>query len=233
MADETPSTLDQLYNALTPKHRQWADTYLTNGLNAEAAARACDYKNPTEGGRIKRRPEVAAYLAAALAEVGLDRDGIRARLEYYAGGSIASFVSVAPTERSYWVPAREHPEVRETAKRRGALPEDMDERDLSSLFGPEGVAQTENGQLIVRVSVVASELVIDWRKAADLQALGHVKKLKQGKDGSVDFELHDPMRALELLGKTQRMFTDKVEVGGEGGGPVQVHITRRIVGGDS
>lgn len=45
----------------------------------------------------------------------------------------------------------------------------------------------------------------------------------------MEFELHDPIRANELLGKANKMFVDRVEMSGNGGGPMQVHVTRRIV----
>lgn len=40
----------------------------------------------------------------------------------------------------------------------------------------------------------------------------------------VEVKLWDKKGAIELLGKYRKMFTDKVEVGGEGGGPVKVNF---------
>jgi phage terminase small subunit len=41
---------------------------------------------------------------------------------------------------------------------------------------------------------------------------------------SVEIKLWDKKGAIELLGKYRKMFTDKVELGGEGGGPVRVNF---------
>ena len=51
-------TADELGAALSDKHRQFADIFLMNGLNARAAGRALEYKNAAEGPRLKRRPDV-------------------------------------------------------------------------------------------------------------------------------------------------------------------------------
>lgn len=55
--------------------------------------------------------------------------------------------------------------------------------------------------------------------------------LKKNRDGSIEYRVKDTSKALEMLGRLHNMFTDKVQVSGADGGPVQVQITRRIVGG--
>lgn len=232
---ETPRipTADELGAALRPKHLALADIYLCNGLNAAAAARELEYKNLTEGPRIVRRPDVKAYIDARLEEAQLGKAHITARLRYFAGGDMTDFVRVAPTERSYWVRADTHEAVQDLAKRRGVLPGDLDNYDLAGLMGSENIAQTEDGVLLVCIRKVEAEVIVDWRAVEKGHAMGRIKKLKTNKDGTVEFELYDAMRATELLGKAQKMFTDKVELSGNEGGPVQVQITRRIVGGNS
>jgi phage terminase small subunit len=43
----------------------------------------------------------------------------------------------------------------------------------------------------------------------------------QVKDGQLKFKLHDKEKALELIGKHLAMFTDKQEISGKDGGPIQ------------
>jgi len=69
--------------------------------------------------------------------------------------------------------------------------------------------------------------------AEEAQANFHLlKKIKPkrrvgGKPGDewveteVEIEIHDPVRALELLGKHHKLFTDKTELSGKDGGPIQ------------
>lgn len=226
-------TAEELGAALADKHKIFADLYLTNGLNPVAAAVTCGYKGPKEGWRLRERPDVAAYISARLDEAGFSKGEILRRLEYLAASDMRDFLKVAPSERSYWIRADQSEEVREAAKRRGTTADALDNYDISSIVGSENVAMTEDGVLMVCIRKVDAEVTIDWRGAEQAQALGRVKKLKIGKDGAVEFELHDPSRNLELLGKHHKMFTDKVELAGDGGGPVQVLITRRIVDGTS
>ena len=230
MPDAKPKTAAELGAALTPKHRLFCDSYLTNGLNASAASRSAKYSEDRESFRLLRRDDVGAYIRARLDEAGFTKQEIARRLEYFATGSMSDFLRIAPSERSYWIRADQHEEVREFAKRRGVRAEDLDNFDLAGLVGGENVAQTEHGVMMVCIRQVDAEVTVDWRGAEKAQALGRIKKIKIGKDGNVEFDLHDPVKTLELLGKAQGMFTDNLRVSGEGGGPVQVQITRRIVG---
>lgn len=212
---ELPKTAEALGAALSPKHRQFADEYLSNGLNARAAGRTVGYRNETEGPRLTRRPDVAAYIQARLDEAGFTKGEITRRLEYFAAGDMRDFLTVAETERSYWVRAEEHPAVQKHAREQRLNPEELEDFTLQELFGPDAVATTYDGGRMVRVTSVTAQVEIDWRGAEKAQALGRVKKIKVDKtSGAVEFELHDPTRALELLGRAQKMFTDRTEHSG-------------------
>ena len=221
-------TADELGAALSDKHRQFADIFLINGLNARAAGRALEYKNAAEGPRLKRRPDVQAYINARLQEAQLGKAHLTARLQYFADGDMADFVRVAPSERSYWVRADTHEEVREFAKRRGVLPADLDNYDLAGLVGGGNVAQTEDGVLMVCIRKVEAEVTVDWRAVEKGHAMGRVKKLKTNKDGSVEFELYDAMRATELLGKAAGIFVEKHELSAPGGEPLKLYANVRL-----
>lgn len=215
-------TADELGAALTNKQRLWADAYLSNGLNGAAAARTAKYTNHAEAARLLKNEGVAAYLQARLNESGFTAAQIRARLEYMVSGDMRDFLTVAPTERSYWVRADQAEQVQEAAKRRGLTADALDNYDISGIMGSENVAMTEDGVLMVCVKQVDAEVSVDWRAAEKLNAMGRIKKIEIGKDGAVKFELHDPMRGLELLGKAQKMFTDKVETEHSGAMAIRV-----------
>jgi phage terminase small subunit len=53
----------------------------------------------------------------------------------------------------------------------------------------------------------------DFERARDAGALHLVKKFKEGLHG-IELELHDPIRALELLGKAHKLFVDRQEQSG-------------------
>lgn len=199
---------------LAKKHKIFADTYLMNGLNASAAAASLNYADFREGYRLTQREDVSSYIQARLNEAGLTSDEIKRRLEYFAAADMRDFLSISPTERSYWIRADQSEELREAAKRKGVSVQDLDNYDISGIVGSENVAQTEDGVLMVCVKQVDAEVTVDWRAAQKAQALGRIKKLKIGKDGAVEFELHDPVKTLELLGKAQKMFTDRTEHSG-------------------
>lgn len=214
-------TAEELGAALADKHKIFADLYLTNGLNPVAAAVTCGYKGPKEGWRLRERPDVAAYISARLDEAGFSKGEILRRLEYLAASDMRDFLKVAPSERSYWIRADQSEEVREAAKRRGTTADALDNYDISSIVGSENVAITEDGVLMICIRKVDAEVTIDWRGAEQAQALGRVKKLKIGKDGAVEFELHDPSRNLELLGKAHDLFGQRQVHQNPDGSPIK------------
>ncbi|MFC6591689.1 terminase small subunit [Deinococcus lacus] len=206
-------TAAELGAALRPKHRQFADLYLTNGLHAQAAAQALGYRNPFEAYRLLDREDVTAYVRARLDESGFTADQIQARLEYFAAGDMRDFVQVDEVPRSYWRAAAHHPKVQKRAKQDGCEIDELPDETLEEMFGADGVAYTSAGARMVWEATATTTLDIDWARAQQANALGRLKKVKSGQFG-IEFELHDPVRALELLGKRQGMFTENVNHSG-------------------
>lgn len=66
--------------------------------------------------------------------------------------------------------------------------------------------------------------IINLEKAYRNGKMRLVKKLKFLPDGGVEFELYDAQSALVQLGKTHKLFTDRQELTGEGGGPVTFRV---------
>lgn len=76
--------------------------------------------------------------------------------------------------------------------------------------------QGENGNEIKTVKTTGE---LDWNK---LDKYGHLVKSISFTANGPKIELHDRLRALELIGKHHRLFTDKHEVTGEDGAPIKV-----------
>lgn len=70
---------------------------------------------------------------------------------------------------------------------------------------------------------------LDLAKAQKAGKFGLVKKLKYGKDGEVEFELYDAQAALVQLGKANKLFVERQEVTGEGGGPAIIAVVKMPV----
>jgi phage terminase small subunit len=74
------------------------------------------------------------------------------------------------------------------------------------------------------------EPVIDYRPIIDVIDSGEVdgapiQEVSIGKDGTFKFKLHDKMAALDKMGKFLGMFTDKMEVTGKDGGPIDIDLS--------
>ena len=54
--------------------------------------------------------------------------------------------------------------------------------------------------------------------------LAAISEIKQAKDGSISFKLHDKKGALDSIAKHLGMFTERVEHTGKDGGPIQTAV---------
>lgn len=235
-SNSQPKTADELGAALTAKQKKFADAYLGPcKLNASAAARKAGYSDHREGWVLLRTEKVKVYIAARLAEQDdvMQPSEIAARLTLEARTVVDmdEFISVAPTERTFWVPVREHEETRELAKRKKLHVDDLDLYDLEGHFGADRISRTGDGELLLRIATISQDVQIDWAAAKAAGAISGMAKLKKNRDGSIEYQVKDPTKALETLGRLHAMFTEKQQITGTDGGPVQVQITRTIVGG--
>jgi phage terminase small subunit len=69
--------------------------------------------------------------------------------------------------------------------------------------------------------------IIDYKQIVDVIDSDSVdgsviQEISISKDGTFKFKLHDKMAALEKMGKHLGMFTDKMELTGKNGAPIQV-----------
>jgi len=74
-----------------------------------------------------------------------------------------------------------------------------------------------------------NEPYLNMKQAAEQGKLGAVKKFKYDSNGHPEIELHDAQAALVQLGRVHGLFTDKQEVTGPDGGPVQIRTMTAVV----
>ncbi|AFZ66080.1 terminase small subunit [Deinococcus peraridilitoris] len=203
-------------DALNPRHKKFVLAYCET-LNDSEAARAAGYADRREGWRLRQREDIGAAISEILEDFVMGKTELLARLSRDARADMRDFTHVSPVSREFWTPARTHPEVRELAASRKLHVDDLDDYDLEGHFGAERVAHTADGVRLIREHVIESEVVIDWQKIEERGQLSVIKKLKKAKDGSVEFELVDAVRAKELIGRHHKLFTDKVEHSGDVG----------------
>ena len=77
------------------------------------------------------------------------------------------------------------------------------------------LATIARGEMTDFVTADGGPVQLDLRKAAQAGKLGLLKSFKRDARGTVTIELHDPVRALELIGKHHALFTEKTEHSGQ------------------
>lgn len=178
---------------LSPKRTVFVEEYL-RCWNATEAARCAGYTHAhVQGPRLLSNVSIQTAVTQRLKEKTMTTDEVLTRLANQARSDIGVFFKIA--ER--WT---ENPAPSE---------EVIDE---SIEFDDKGFQHT---QYKVRA------VVLDVDKLLDPHYSYLVKKFADTPRNGLTIELHDAQSALELIGRNQGMFKDKVELTGKDGGPVE------------
>lgn len=184
-------------------------------LNVALATNKAGLKHPRTGYSILRKPEVAEAINEVM-RAHMGENEVLVRLARIARGDMTDFITVQPREREYWV-ALDGREI------------EASQRELIEEYGRDAVAEDLAGQRYKKIRVDETEVSFDWNKAEELGQLGLIKKIKRDKDGAISFELHDSVRALELIGKHYKLFTEVTQHQGDPNAPVEVRVVREII----
>jgi len=74
------------------------------------------------------------------------------------------------------------------------------------------------------ISDISQFVLMKDTKDIPPEKLAAISEIKQHKDGSISFKLHDKKGALDSIAKHLGMFTERVEHTGKDGGPIQTAV---------
>jgi len=74
------------------------------------------------------------------------------------------------------------------------------------------------------ISDISQFVLMKDTKDIPPEKLAAISEIKQAKDGSISFKLHDKKGALDSIAKHLGMFVDRTEVSGKDGGPITVNF---------
>lgn len=224
---------------LTARQAAFVREYLVD-LNGADAVRRAGYSHvgaKAEASRLLARPNIAAAIAAAMAEraqrVSISADAVLTRLWAIA--------TADPNELSQlrrvccrhchgighayqWRDAAEFARAAALAKRRR-----QPEPDDAGGYGYQPKAPPHPGCPECNGDGEADVHLADTRGLTGA-ARALYAGAKATRDG-LEVKMHDQMRALELVGKHLGLFRDKVEVTGANGGPIEVDDVRARIAG--
>lgn len=217
-------TAEELGAALSPRHLAFAEAYFDCNMNAAAAARRLKYKNPKEGPRLLEREDVAAYVRARLSQY-MTADEVMQRLTALARTDGSQFVK----EEEYEVPVYEPRSIRyliDNAEAKVARMNAIDpgllkssieaeqrriaEWEVELAMDPEATYQKQIG------TETRTRIVPSLEAAAENGVLFALESVEHTQHG-LKFKRQDSLKALELIGKHHKLFTDKLEHSGSVG----------------
>jgi len=224
---KTQPTAEELGAALPkllPKHALFVEHYFAQALNAAAAARAAGY-SPRDAGnrgyRILQRPDVQAHIQARMAQY-MPADEVMQRLTSLARTDGSQFLKEEP----YEVPVFEARPLQEKIDLVNARIGQMNRIDPGMLKARIEAAQAEIAELEVQLALdpdatyqkqvgteTRTRVIPSLETAAENGVLFAVESAEYTQHG-LKFKRQDPIKALELIGKHHKLFTDKVEHSG-------------------
>ena len=209
---------------LSDRHAWFVEQYFASNMNACAAGRACNYKNPTEGPRLLRRADISAHVAARMA-LFMTGNEVLQRLTALARTDGSQFMA----RQEYEVPIFEPYPLQDLVDNAQAKVERMMAIDPGLLKRQIEDEQSKIASWEVELAMnpratyqkqVGTEtryrMVPSLEAAAENGVLFAVESAEYTQHG-LKFKRQDPVKALELIGKHHKLFTEKVEHSGEVG----------------
>jgi len=206
---------------LSPRHAVFVEEYFICNMNASAAARACKYANHGEGWRLLQRADVSAHIAARMAQF-MSGNEVLQRLSALARTDGSQFMR----REEYEVPVFEPHSLQEKidnaqAKvgRMMAIDPGLLKRQIEDEQGKIAGWEVElalNPQATYQKQVGTEprwRVVPSLEAAAENGVLFAVESAEYTQHG-LKFKRQDPVKALELIGKHHKLFTDRTEHSG-------------------
>lgn len=229
-------TADELGAALNPKHRALAEAYLQT-FSVTRAGKLTTYKDASNAHRVYRRQDVQAYIQARMTAACMTANEVLARLSVRASLSGDDFFE----EQEYEVPVYEARPLQEKIDHLEAQVGQMLAIDPGVLKDAIASRQAEIATLSVQLALdpeatwqqqVGTEMKVRMVPSLEAAQRNGVLQFVEGaeftKDG-LKFKWADPVRALELIGKHHKLFTEKHEHSGS----VEVLGIDYLLGGSS
>ncbi|SMB93333.1 terminase small subunit [Deinococcus hopiensis] len=215
-------TAEELGAALSDKDRVLADAYLAT-FNKRKAGIAVKYSENSKKYLFRfRRPDVQAYIKARLSEEVMSAEEVLARLSLRASIDGSDFFE----QESYEVPVFEPRSIQElidNAEAKVGRMNAIDPELLKSSIEMEQrriadwevqLAMDPDATYQKQVGTRTETRIVPSLKAAERNGvLQFVEGTEYGPNG-LKFKWADPVKALELIGKHHKLFTERTEHSG-------------------
>lgn len=228
--DAQPQTADELGAALSAKQRTLAEAYLET-MSIAQASKTAKYNCPANGSRAMRHPKVQAYLQARFAESCMSANEVLARLSQRASLGGDSFFE----QQEYEVPVFEARPLQEKIDHLEAQVGQMLAIDPGVLKDAIAARQAQIAELGVQLAMdpeatwqkqvgteTKTRMVPSLEAAQRNGVLQFVEGAEYTREG-LKFKWADPVKALELIGKHHKLFTEKHEHSGPDGEPLKLY----------
>ncbi len=176
--------------ALSRKQAVFVSEYL-QCFNAAEAARRAGYSERTArqiGQENLTKPYIQALISDRLAVIHMSANEVLKLLADIARADIGVFFKVSDEWMFHPLPTSEI----------------LDEKEVIDDSDPE--------KPVKRISYRVRRVILDLDKIMDPQYSYLVKRFSDRGRRGMSIELHDAMRALELIGKYHRLFVERLEV---------------------
>lgn len=199
--------------ALNSKQQKFVTEYLQT-FNATQSAAAAGYSENTayaQGARLLKNAEIAEAISQHLGASAMSADEVLQRLAEQARSEHARYIVTKPRLDMVQMALD---------KKADLIPAVIDEN------GDIDVAQmAADGVLELYAPYIINTAYVDLDAMRRDDMMHLVKGIKHTRDG-LQVEFYDAQAALQLIGKHHALFTEKQEVTGKNGGPIE-HVVKQ------
>jgi phage terminase small subunit len=159
-------------------------------------------------------------------------DGLTDRRRRFVDEYLVDLNGTQAAIRAGYAPKGAHSEayrLLRNVKVRAAIDERLEAAGLTALEVLAGLSDIARGSLAPFINIDGDKPVLDLTSQAAQAALGTLKEVTFGEDGSIKLKLHDKLAALVHLGKAHGVFVDRQELSGPDGKPIEHEVKARIV----
>lgn len=219
------------YEQLDAKRRRFVDAFLGEAkFNAVRAAEIAGYSTPAkQGSRIRNHPAVAAAIYERLDELAMPAQEVLAHLAAIGRGSLRDFIDVNP---EYLEPTAEMYRPGDRCPRcEKERPDSVTVLRMGTVTDLTTGAQRQELLCQLCMDGWKPRQVSPWRlnlvKAKQRNQLQLLSELSFTECGP-KIKLHDRLKALELIGKTHKLFVERQEHSGPDGGAIPLSLDEAL-----
>lgn len=189
--------------ALSNKQRAFVEYYIAcwDGTKAAIQAGYSPHTAAQQASRLLKNVNIQALIKERVSEIAMSANEVLTALSEQARADIGQFYKVVEEWTFYPLPTYDI----------------LDAEEVEDDTDPDNPRK--------RINYLVRHVALDTDKLTDPRYSRLLQKVSDTPRGGIEIEIYNKQNAIIQLGKYHRLFTDKQEITGKDGGPIETKVT--------